>query len=79
MGHKMPVSRKARVERWQAMGEIQILLPAEYEDAGSLTQRAYAGYARPGDPLWDVLAQLPGSLFGSGHRRILRGLPAFLA
>lgn len=23
------------------------------EDTGSLTQRAYGGYARPGDPLWD--------------------------
>ncbi len=37
------------------MGEIQIreVLPDEYEDTGSLTQRAYAEYARPGDPLWD--------------------------
>ena len=37
------------------MGEIQIraVLPGEYEDTGSLTQRAYAEYARPGDPLWD--------------------------
>jgi len=37
------------------MGEIQIreVLPGEYKDTGSLTQRAYAEYARPGDPLWD--------------------------
>jgi len=37
------------------MGGIQIreVLPGEYEDTGSLTQRAYAEYARPGDPLWD--------------------------
>ncbi len=37
------------------MSEIQVreVLPGEYEDAGSLTQRAYAEYARPGDPLWD--------------------------
>jgi len=37
------------------MGEIQIraVLPGEYQDTGSLTQRAYAEYARPGDPLWD--------------------------
>lgn len=37
------------------MGEIQIreVLPGECEDTGSLTQRAYAEYARPGDPLWD--------------------------
>jgi ribosomal protein S18 acetylase RimI-like enzyme len=37
------------------MGEIQIreVLPEEYDDTGSLTQRAYAEYARPGDPLWD--------------------------
>jgi hypothetical protein len=36
------------------VGEIQIraVLP-EYEDTGSLTQRAYAEYARPGDRLWD--------------------------
>ncbi len=35
--------------------EIQIreALPGEYEDTGSLTQRAYAEFARPGDPLWD--------------------------
>lgn len=41
--------------RWQVMGEIQIraVLPEEYEDTGSLTQRAYAEYARPGDRLWD--------------------------
>jgi ribosomal protein S18 acetylase RimI-like enzyme len=43
------------MRRWQAMAEIQIraVLPGEYEDAGSLTQRAYAEYARPGDPLWE--------------------------
>jgi len=37
------------------MDEIQIraVLPKEYEEAGSLTQGAYAEYARPGDPLWD--------------------------
>jgi hypothetical protein len=37
------------------MSEIQIreVLPAEFEDTGSLTQRAYAGYARPGDRLWE--------------------------
>jgi ribosomal protein S18 acetylase RimI-like enzyme len=37
------------------MGEIQIraVRPEEYEDTGSLTQRAYAQYARPGDPLWE--------------------------
>ena len=37
------------------MGEIQIreVLPGEYKDTGRLTQRAYAEYARPGDPLWD--------------------------
>jgi ribosomal protein S18 acetylase RimI-like enzyme len=40
---------------WQMMGEIQIraVLPGEYEDTGSLTLRAYAEYARPGDPRWD--------------------------
>jgi hypothetical protein len=43
------------MRRWQAMGEIRIraVLPGEYEDTGSLTQRAYAEYARPGDPLWE--------------------------
>ncbi len=37
------------------MSEVQIrpVLPREHEDTGSLTQRAYAEYARPGDPLWD--------------------------
>jgi ribosomal protein S18 acetylase RimI-like enzyme len=37
------------------MGEIQIreVLPGEYNDTGSLIQRAYAEYARPGDPLWE--------------------------
>jgi ribosomal protein S18 acetylase RimI-like enzyme len=37
------------------MSEIQIreVLPAEFEDTGSLTQRAYAEYARPGDPVWE--------------------------
>jgi hypothetical protein len=37
------------------MGGIQIreVPPGEYEDTGSLTQRAYAEHARPGDPLWD--------------------------
>jgi len=51
----MPCEQEAQTRRWQAMGEIQIreVLPAEYEDTGSLTQRAYAEYARPGDPLWD--------------------------
>lgn len=41
--------------RLQAIGEIQVraVLPGEYEDTGSLTQRAYAEYARPGHPLWD--------------------------
>ena len=41
--------------RRQAMGEIQIreVLPDECEDAGSLTRRAYAEYARPGEPLWE--------------------------
>jgi GNAT superfamily N-acetyltransferase len=48
------------------MGEIEIreVLPGEYEDTGGLTQRAYAEYARPGDPLWDnyfgVLADVAG-------------------
>jgi hypothetical protein len=37
------------------MDEIQLraVLPEEYEDTGSLTQRAYAEYARPGDRVWD--------------------------
>jgi ribosomal protein S18 acetylase RimI-like enzyme len=37
------------------MAEIQIraVRPEEYEETGGLTQRAYAEYARPGDPLWD--------------------------
>lgn len=37
------------------MGEIQVreALAGEYEDLGGLIQRAYAEYARPGDPLWD--------------------------
>ena len=48
------------------MGEIEIreVLPGEYEDTGGLTQRAYAEYARPGDPRWDnyfgVLADVAG-------------------
>lgn len=48
------------------MGEIQIreVLPGEYQDTGRLTQRAYAEYARPGDPLWDnyfgMLADVAG-------------------
>ena len=48
------------------MGEIQIrdVLPGEYEDTGRLIQRAYAEYARPGDPLWDgyfgMLADVAG-------------------
>jgi ribosomal protein S18 acetylase RimI-like enzyme len=51
----MPVSREPGWEGWQAMGEIEIrqVLPGEYEDTGALTQRAYAEYARPGNPLWD--------------------------
>jgi ribosomal protein S18 acetylase RimI-like enzyme len=38
-----------------ALGEIEIreVRPEEYEDTGGLTQRAYAEYARPGDPLWE--------------------------
>jgi len=50
----------------QTMGEIQIrdVLPGEYEDTGRLIQRAYAEYARPGDPLWDdyfgMLADVAG-------------------
>jgi GNAT superfamily N-acetyltransferase len=49
------LSVEGRAGRWQAMGAIQIreVLPREYEDTGSLTQRAYAEYARPGDPLWE--------------------------
>jgi ribosomal protein S18 acetylase RimI-like enzyme len=48
------------------MGEIQIreVLPGEYEETGRLIQRAYAEYARPGDPLWDdyfgLLADVAG-------------------
>lgn len=48
------------------MGEIQIreVHPGEYQDTGSLTQHAYAEYARPGDPLWDgyfgMLADVAG-------------------
>jgi len=47
--------RMPQVGRWSAMCEIQIreVLPGEYKDTGRLTQRAYAEYARPGDPLWD--------------------------
>jgi GNAT superfamily N-acetyltransferase len=62
----MPVSREPGWEGWQAMGEIEIrqVLPGEYEDTGALTQRAYAEYARPGNPLWDryfgVLADVAG-------------------
>ena len=35
-------------------GEIGVreALAAEYDDLGKLIQRAYAEYARPGDPLW---------------------------
>ncbi len=49
------MSRQAQAGWWQAMSEIQLreVLPGECEDTGSLTQRAYAGYALPGDPLWD--------------------------
>jgi ribosomal protein S18 acetylase RimI-like enzyme len=37
------------------MGEVQIreILPGEHEETGRLIQRAYAEYARPGDPLWE--------------------------
>ncbi len=48
------------------MGEIQVreALAGEYEDLGSLVQRAYAEYARPGEPLWDgyftMLADVAG-------------------
>ena len=37
------------------MGEIQVreARAGEYEGLGSLIQRAYAEYARPGEPLWD--------------------------
>ncbi len=48
------------------MGEIQVreALAGEYEDLGSLVQRAYAEPARPGEPLWDgyfsMLADVAG-------------------
>ncbi len=55
--------------RWQAMGEMQIreVLPGEYEDTGSLAQRAYAGYARPGGPLRDGCF---GMLADVAHRAV---------
>lgn len=49
-----------------SMGEIEVreALAGEYEDLGRLIQRAYAEYARPGDPLWDgyfsMLADVTG-------------------
>ena len=49
------MSRQVQVGCGQVMGAIRIreVLPEEYEDTGALTQRAYAEYARAGDPLWD--------------------------
>ncbi len=35
-----------------AEAKIREAVPGEYEDIGRLSQRAYAEYARPGDPLW---------------------------
>jgi GNAT superfamily N-acetyltransferase len=32
--------------------KIRQAVPGEYGDTGRVTQRAYAEYARPGDPLW---------------------------
>lgn len=49
-----------------ALGEIEIreVRPEEYQDTSGLTQRAYAEYARPGDPLREdycgVLADVAG-------------------
>jgi len=56
------------------MGEIQIraVLPGEYEDTGSLTQRAYAEYARPGDALWDgYLGSLADVAGRAGYATVL--------
>ncbi len=64
------------------MDEIQIraALPEEYEDTGSLTQRANAEYARPGDPLWDKyfgdLADVGGR--HAAHHRADGGRAAYL-
>jgi GNAT superfamily N-acetyltransferase len=60
----MPASEEA----WAlvSMGEVEVreALAGEYEDLGRLIQRAYAEYARPGDPLWDgyfsMLADVTG-------------------
>lgn len=47
-------------------GEVTIreAVRGEYEETGRLTQRAYAEYARPGDPLWNdyfnMLADVAG-------------------
>ena len=51
------------------MDEIQIraVLREEYENTGSLTQRANAEYARPGDPLWDKYF---GDLADVGRRAV---------
>lgn len=51
------------------MDEIQIraVLPEEHEDTGSLTQRANAEYARPGDSLWDKYF---GNLADVGRRAV---------
>ena len=44
--------------------KIREAAPGEYEDTGRLAQRAYAEYARPGDPLWSeyfsMLADVAG-------------------
>ena len=44
--------------------KIRQAVPGEYDATGRLTQRAYAEYARPGDPLWSdyfgMLADVAG-------------------
>jgi ribosomal protein S18 acetylase RimI-like enzyme len=44
--------------------KIRQAVPGEYDDIGRLTQRAYAEYDRPGDPLWSnyfsMLADVAG-------------------
>jgi GNAT superfamily N-acetyltransferase len=49
-----------------SMGEIQVreALAGEYEDLGRLIQRAYAEYARPGDPLWDGYFSMLADVIG---------------
>jgi hypothetical protein len=61
---RCPASKEARA--LVSRGEIKVgeALAGEYGDLGRLIQRAYAEYARPGDPLWggylSMLADVAG-------------------